>query len=122
MPESGAHTLITEDVIIVSIMLGTEQACSQWAQVSYAHDGPDADPVVTPHADKPGIGLTVTSEVVRLGLRRIGATRSNDLPPGISRITQQAVLEALREGRAGGLWPIDVDQIIQVGLFGEVKY
>jgi hypothetical protein len=120
MRENG--TLTIEDLVIMQVMLGTEAACDDWAMAS-SPSGTDLQLTVRHRPGRTSGGvLPITSQVVRQGLWQVGLCRSDELPARVSPLTQRAVLQALSSVDAPPLWPGDIDKVIQLGLFGEVRY
>lgn len=110
------EAICAEDVVIAWALLAADTACARWAAVEPTLDGP----ALTPHASGPR--LLVTWPVIRQGIWRLVLVRHDALPSGASRVTQHGLLAALADGNTGQLWPIDADQVVQVGLFGEVRF
>lgn len=106
----------TEDAVIAGVLLAADTACGRWAEAIPTLDGP----VLIPHGSI--VEHPVTWLVVRQGIWRIVLVRHDGLPRGTQWLTQQRLLAAFTDGDMAGLGPSDVDHIVQVGLFGEVRY
>lgn len=96
-------------------------ACARWA---HAADTPDG-PMLWPRDRGPasGPGYRISTLTARRGLMRILLSRSAGLSGiGVDIDTQLALLGAEQVESAQVLTGPQVDQVIQVGLFGEVFY
>jgi hypothetical protein len=106
-------------------------ACGRWAHVLHTTDGPDRDPRLWPRDRGPaeGAGYRVSVLTTRTGLLKILLCRSGVLSAmGVDIDTQVALLAAEQMAWLGAdvpaqiLTPGQVDQVVQVGLFGEVLF
>lgn len=100
-------------------------ACDRWAHIRHDIDGPDRDPMLWPRdrGEIHGVGYRASARTVRRGLWQVClAPRSAVLALGVHPDTQSAALRVHYGAPAGLLTPRQVDEIIQVGLFGGVLY
>lgn len=100
-------------------------ACERWAHVVHTTDGPDRDPMLWPRDRGPitGVGYRVSTHIVRKGLWKICLSPE----PALSGLlidpdTHIAALRAYHGAAVTTLTAHQIDQIVQVGLFGEVLY
>lgn len=121
MKERAAAELTTEDAIILTVQLQAWQSCQAWARV----EQPDLlqPPVLQDRQCRHQAGRYPLTPALlgRRGLWRIMLTSAADLP-SVSPDTRLAVHRAYQCGPAGNLTMRNIDEIVQVAVFGEVLY
>lgn len=113
---SGTDALYQQWVIVAA------QACTGWATAQV--DG-RLDLLLWPHAADavPGaVPLRVDTAVVQRGVWRVTLCAAAALPPGVDLDTRHAVVRAERTLDGMQTPFLVIDQVVQVGLFGEVLY
>lgn len=117
-------TELNPDGIYQQIVLGAAGACAHWAHVTVTAA---LDVELRPRDRGPAAAQRpahrVTQRVVQLGMWKVTLCPAGRLPAGVDPRTQDAALKAEIAHNAAETMPLSaIDQVVQVGLFGEVLY
>lgn len=120
MREESAAELTIEDAVILDIQARAGESVAGWADVR--EDDPLGAPVLYPAwRPSPARSHQLDTETIRLGLRRIMLTLAGDIP-SVTPQARLAVAKAYHARDASGLTHAQINEVIQVALFGKVIY